>query len=253
MLTNFKKRLVGLSLILIVFLCAFAYAQDKAGKGIGDRSRPSSARPAIPLIRVKGRPSIADFPGFIGIRGVGSKVGSPPAAISPDKRVSMLRESGIDVRPESAPREFRLSPREPYASSSAYLFFKGETEFNASGDSLLINIAAATPVPRVTIPGLGDWNWASGGPQPDPPGFVGVLVRMDPRSRYFVDFSVSSNVANVYGMTVSGADGSGNFSKEAGGQHVLVGLESAEGGYVRINFSAQSSFTFHSVVVTKLD
>jgi hypothetical protein len=253
MLTNYEKRLIGLSIILIGVLSVFAHAQDKPGKGIGGPSRLPSARPSIPMIRVKGRPVMADFPGFTGGRGVGSKVGSPPAALPPDKRVSMLRESGIDVRPESAPREFRLSPRGPYVSSSAYLFFKGETEFNASGDSLLISIAAPVPVPRVNIPGLGDWNWASGGPQPDPPGFVGVLVRMDPRSRYLIDFSVSSDVANVYGMTVTGAEGSGTFSHEAGGKHVLVGLESADGGYVRINFSAQSSFTFHNVVVTKLD
>lgn len=239
--------------VLILCLSVIAVAQDKPGKGIGGPSRLPAARPAIPMVRVKGRPAMADFPGFIGGSRSNIKVTSPPAALSPDSRARMLSESGIDVRPQSAPREFRLSPREPYASSSAYLFFKGETEFNASGDSLLISIAPVVPAPRVTVPGLGDWNWASGGPQPDPPGFVGVLVRMDPRSRFLVDFSVSSDVANIYNMTATGADGSGSFSKDAGGQHVLVGLDSTEGGYVRINFSARSSFTFHNVVVTKLD
>jgi hypothetical protein len=195
---------------------------------------------------------MADFPDFRGGRRAGASVTSAPAALTPDKRLRLLKESGIDVRPQSAPLEFHLSPREPYASSSAYLFFQGETEFNASGNSLFIRMRGYVPSPRVVVPGLGDWEWASGGPQPDPPGFVGVLVRMDPRSRYLADFSVSANAANIYQMTVSGADGSGTFNQDAGGQHILLGLEATEGGYVRINLSAQGSFTFHNVVVTKL-
>lgn len=228
------------------------FAQSRPGKGIGPGSRPPvGIRPSIPFVRVKPQPAMADFPGFTGGR-VGSGIASPPAALSPDKRSSMLRESGIEVRPGSAPGEFRLSPREPYVSSSAYLFFKGDTEFNASGDSLVISIKQPVRIPGPIL-GLGESGWVTAGPQPDPPGFVGVLVRMDPRSRYLVDFSVSSSVANNYNMTVTGAGGSGTFNREAGGQHVLVGLESAEGGYVRINFSASISFTFHNVVVTKLD
>jgi hypothetical protein len=153
--------------------------------------------------------------------------------------------------PRSAPNQFRLSPREPYVSSSAYLFFSGETEFNASGDSLVLHIERNLPGPVPRIPGLGPiGGWDSAGPQPDPP-IVGVLIRMDPRSQYVADFSVSSDAATTYRLSATGAEGSGSFPKAAGGQHVMIVLDSSEGGYVRLSFWADRSFTFHNVVLSK--
>jgi hypothetical protein len=259
MITNALHRL-GQFIIAVTLvgglLFACVQAQDKRVPGAkGGLGQPAKGRGTIPLVRVKARPAMGELPGFAGRSGRRSlaRPTSPPAALSSDLRMRLLRESGIDFTPPNAPHEFRLSPRQPYVSSSAYLFFSGEVEFNASGDSLLLSIEETVPIPAPSIPGLGESGWASGGPQPDPPGIVGVLVRMEPRSRYLADFSVSANAVTNYHLTVTGAEGSGNFAREAGGQHVLVALDSPEGGYVRINFSSGRSFTFHSVVITKLD
>ena len=250
---NLRIRSFTAAIFLTGSLLIVAEAQNKSGPGVGDAGRPPGTRPSIPLVRVKGQPAMNDFPGFGGSRS-GARVASPPAVLSPDQRTRLLRESGVDVRPESTPREFRLSPRAPYASSSAYLYFQGNVEFNASGDSLLLHIVErGLPSPRIVIPGIGETRWDSAGPQPDPPGFVGLLVRMDPRSRYLADFSVSADRDNNYQLTATGAEGTGNFGRAAGGQHLLVALESTDGGYVRIALTATSAFTFHNVVVTKLD
>ena len=218
----------------------------------------SSKKREIPLVRVTPHASVGELPR---LRGPSSSRGFtrdarlllPPKAYSAGDRAKLLRDSGIAVTNVSAPDEFKLSPRQPYISSSAYLYFSGEVEFNAFVDSLLVQVDYVPPVPTPRITGLGEWGWASGGPQPDPPGLVGVLVRMEPRTRYLADFSVSSDAATNYGLTVTGASGSGTFPFEAGGQHVLVALESSSGGYVRLNFSANRSFLFHNVLVTKLD
>jgi len=76
---------------------------------------------------------------------------------------------------------------------------------------------------------------------------------MDPRSRYLADFSVSAEAPTNYHLTVSGAEGSGDFSRDAGGQHVAVVIESTEGSAAQIHLWCSRSFTFHNVVVTKLD
>lgn len=224
---------------------------------IAAQAQPGKKR-EIPLIRVTPRTTVGELPRLPGPSSKRRITGDarlllPPKAYSAGDRAKLLRDSGITVTHVSAPDEFRLSPRQPYISSSAYLYFCGEVEFNAAGDSLLLFVDYTPPVPAPRIPLLGDWGWAAGGPQPDPPGVVGVLVRMQPRARYLADFSVSSDSAINYGLTVTGASGSGTFPLEAGGQHVLVALESSSGGYVRLNFSASRSFTFHSVVVTRLD
>jgi hypothetical protein len=229
-------------------------AQDKAKpvEKVGPQ-RPVKDRAAIPLVRVQPRPIAGDFPGFPERRSPLRTI-TAPSALSSSQRESLLRESGFDLRPVSAPAEFRLSPRQPYVSSSAYLFFSGNTEFNAAADSLLLHIETRLPSPAPRIPGFGPiGGWDSASPVADPPTIVGVLVRVDPRSRYVADFSVSSDAANTYRLTATGAGGSGNFPKEAGGQHVIVVLDSSEGGYVVLNFWAERSFTFHNVLVTKFD
>ncbi|HEY8224993.1 MAG TPA: hypothetical protein VIG25_06940, partial [Pyrinomonadaceae bacterium] len=153
--------------------------------------------------------------------------------------------------PPSTPDEFRLSPRQPYTSSVAYLFFSGNTEFNASSDTLLLyNDEVVGPEPR--FPSFPYSDWVSAGPQPDPPAVVSVLVRMEARSRYLADFSVSSDGAATYQVTVTGAEGAGTFSRESGGQHILVALEASTTGYVRINLSASRTVVFHNVVVTRI-
>jgi hypothetical protein len=219
------------------------------------QSQPGKKR-QIPLIRVTPRTSVADLPRLPGPSSKRRITGDarllvPPKAYNSGEKAKLLRDSGITVTNVSAPDEFRLSPRQPFISSSAYLYFSGEVEFNAAGDSLLLHVDYTPPIPGPRINLLGDWNWASGGPQPDPPGVVGVLVRMEAHRTYVADFSVSSEAATNYQLTITGASGSGNFPTEGGGQHVLVAFHAHEPGYVRINFSANSSFTFHNVAVTK--
>jgi hypothetical protein len=243
-------------ILVAAFMVGYAQAQDKRVPGPKARpGQPAKGLGTIPLVRVKTRAAMGDLPGFAKRSGRQpvSRPTLPPSALSQDVRVSMLRESGIDVRPVSAPREFRLSPRQPYVSSSAYLFFNGDAEFNASSDSLLMHIEETPAIPAPRIPGFGESGWASGGPQPDPPAIVGVLIRMDPRSRYMADFSVSAETPTNYHLTVTGAEGSGDFARDAGGRHIVVVLESTEEGYARINFWGDRSYTFHNVVVTKLD
>jgi hypothetical protein len=246
-------------ILITLSLCGFGVvytdAQDKRAPGKGDGSQATlKTRGTIPLVRVRPQPSISNVLG-LGISGrrAVSHPSAGPTALSPEVRVKLLRESGIEITDISAPREFRLSPRQPYVSSSAYLFCQGDVEFNASADSMLLRLPPPQPTPQNTGFSFSLSGWQVGNRQPDPQGFIGVLVRMERGSRYLADFSVSSGISTIYQVTVSGAEGSGNFPKEAGGQHVLMGLESAEGGYTIIKFSARYPFTFHNVVVTKLD
>jgi hypothetical protein len=208
---------------------------------------------AIPLVIVRPLPGLADFGGYTGgLTGRTFGRTTPPSTLSPEARNRMLRESGYDFSPPSLPREFRLSPSEPIVSSSAYLFFTGKAEFNAANNTLYMELPASYPA-RFGLPGFPEWGSASGGPQPDPPGIVGVLVRMEPRSHYIVDFSASADRATAYYVTVTGVEGSGRFERGAGAQHVMAVLESNAGGYVRIGFWSNDSFSFHNVVVTKVD
>jgi hypothetical protein len=241
-----KRKLTVVGLVVIYMLpLGFALAQS------------NKPRLTIPLVRVTTRPTVGDLsrlPGGSSRRATRLDVRVPPAPapLPLGDKVKLLRENGINVTPPSTPNEFRLSPRAPYVSASAYLFFSGDVEFNASADSLSLEIQTSLTIPRPHLPGLGEIGWTSGGPQPDPPAVLGVLVRMEAHRTYLADFSVSSDAATSYQLTVTGASGSGTFPKEAGGQHVLVALHAHEPGYVRINFSASRSFTFHNVVVTKI-
>jgi len=220
--------------------------------GKEDSKRSVKTRGAIPLVVVRPLPSLADVPGYRGLGGRGLRSTTPPGALSPDTRSRMLRDSGYDFTPPRLPREVRLSPSDPIESSSAYLFFTGDAEFHSASDTLNIRVRESV-VPRFSVPFFPDWGSASGGPQPDPPGIVGVLVRMEPRSRYLADFSASSEQSTAYHVTVTGVEGSGRFERGSGAQHVLAVLESNEGGYVRIGFWGDHSFSFHSVTITKLD
>lgn len=244
----------GIGFALVAGVClSNAAAQSKTlplGKDAPGRNIKTRA---IPLVVVRPLPTLADIPGFGGaLEGRGFRRTTPPAALSPDVRTRMLRDSGFDFKPGPLPREVRLSPHDPIASSSAYLFFRGDVEYNAASDSLFLNIVES-PFPRFGIPGLPDWGSASGGPQPDPPGIVGVLLRLEPRARYLADFTASSDQATSYHVTVTGVEGSGRFERAAGTQHVLAVLESNEGGYARIGFWCGRSFTFHNVVISRID
>ncbi|HKR61595.1 MAG TPA: hypothetical protein VJS64_18050 [Pyrinomonadaceae bacterium] len=208
---------------------------------------------SIPFVVVRPLPSLTDFPGYTGgLEGRGFRRTAPPGALSSDARSRMLRDAGYDFAPPSMPREIRLSPSNPIVSSSAYLFFSGKAEFNAVSDTLFMDVPQSV-IPGFSFPGSPQWGEASGGPQPDPPGIVGVLLRMEPRSRYLADFSASSEQAQAYYVTVTGVEGSGRFERGSGAQHVLAVLESNAGGYVRIGFFGYKAFSFHNVVVTKLD
>jgi hypothetical protein len=239
-----KRTLTAIGFVVIYLsLGGFAPAQSK------------KPRLTIPNVRVTTRPTLGDLsllPGGTSRRATRLDVRVPPAPapLPLGDKVKLLRENGINVTPASTPNEFRLSPRAPYISSSAYLFFSGDVEFNASADSLSLRIESTLPIPSPRFPGLGEIVWTSA--EPNPPGFVGVLVRMEAHRTYLADFSVSSEAGTNYQLTITGASGSGSYPMEGGGQHVMVAFHAHEPGYVRINFSAVSSFTFHNVVVTKI-
>jgi hypothetical protein len=222
---------------------------------------PAQPKPRIiiPLVRVTPQQSAAQLLKRRDSqrKPINNRVGltPPPPGISSDEINVLLSANGIrsdrrKITPEGVPDNFRLSPRQPYLSSSAYLWLSGEVEFNAQSDSVVLNVE--TPpgiyVPAVKLPGLG---WVDAGPQPDPPAILGTLLRLE-RGQYLVDFSVSCDVSATYNVTVTGASGAGYFPKDAGGNHVLVVMEATADGYVRVQFSADHSFTFHHVLVRKL-
>jgi hypothetical protein len=250
------SRIGGLTgLLLVTSLSGFA----QTPKGKGDKT-PSSAgdkaAPGIPTFRVTSRltesAALAGTPARkVATSGAGPLVAPP--ALTPDSRTRLLRESGIAVGPVSAPAEFRLSPQRPYVSSSAYLFFNSALEFNAADDSLVMRAVAT----RLDIP-----DWTGAGTRVQNPSILGVLIRMDPGSRYIADFSLSSDHTTTYEISVTGAEGTGTFLRERGAHHVFALLQSTAGGYARLNLWGRATafgaelplkFTFHNVVVTKLD
>jgi hypothetical protein len=244
-------------LVSFVTLCAVAvgHAQDKpAPAKKAEVSKAAKAK--IPIVRVTPRIAINELPNLMKAskRPVNRDVSLLPAPppLTADARVKLLEDSGITVSIPSAPDDFRLSPRQPYASSVAYLLFSGEVEFNPSSDTLLARRDEALPIPTPRFPGFPDSSWGSAGPQPDPPAIVGVLMRMEAGSRYLADFSVSSDAAIAYQVNVTGAEGTGSFTRESGGQHVLVALEASRTGYVSINISAGRTLIFHNVVLSRI-
>jgi hypothetical protein len=247
----------GLTILLLV---PSLLASAQAPKG-GDKKNPPSAatkvETAIPRFRVRPRATeLSALEGTLSRTAVGGDdrpLVAPPA-LNGEARSRLLRESGFDVGVRSAPREFRLSPQKPYVSSSAYLFFSAGLEFNAADDSLVMR----SVVTSLTIP---DWTGV-GARSSNPYSILGVLIRMDAGSQYLVDFSVSSETSTIYELTVTGAEGAGTFRRERGAHHVVALLGSDAAGYARLNFwgrrvptlsDSPATFTFHNVVVTKLD
>jgi hypothetical protein len=251
----------GLTALLFVE-CLVVLAQTP--KRPGEKVPPSAgtkAEKAIPRFRVSPRPTeLSALEGTLSRRGASGDarplVAPPP--LNADARTRLLRESGFEIGPASAPREFRLSPQKPYVSSSAYLFFSSGLEFNAADDSLVMKCVVEGPgIPHIPL-------WPRGGTTSSAPthSILGVLIRMDTGSRYFVDFSVSSESSTDYELTITGAEGAGTFRREPGTTHVFAVLESTAGGYARLNFwgrhrptlaGSTGTFTFHNVVVAKMD
>ena len=243
------------TLLLVAALPASAQTPKRPGEKVQPKAG-TKAETGIPRFRVSARPTeLSALEGTPFRRATSGDVRLAPPALNGDARTRMLRESGIEIRPASAPSEFRLSPQKPYVSSSAYLFFNSGIQFNAADDSLVLR----SVVPTVGIP---DWRWPGRGESESAlPSILGVLIRMDPGSRYLADFSVSSESPTTYELTVTGGEGAGTFPREAGAHHVLALLQSESGGYVRLNlwgkrtsvFTSGNTFTFHNVVVAKLD
>lgn len=256
---SFRHPILGFVLMVGVSMST-VQAQDKSPAG--DKRPPlagAKLEKSIPTFRVSPRPT--ELSALEGTPSRRFATGDarplvPPPALTTDARRRLLRDSGISVGAASAPREFRLSPQKPYVSSSAYLFFNGGIEFNAADDSLVMKVVA----PAITFP---DWRGIGGGfTPPEVSSILGVLIRMDAGGRYLADFSLTSDVGITYELSVTGADGAGTFSREAGAHHVFAVLEASAAGYVRLNLwgrrsptlsGTTSTFTFHNVVVSKLN
>jgi hypothetical protein len=152
-----------------------------------------------------------------------------PAPLTWTERRTILTRSGIPVpeRP-TPPREFTLTVRRPWIDGVAWLGFYAPIEVDAVGNEAVI---------------------------PGGEGWIDLTLTLEADSRYLLDVAVSSDGAMTYRYLAAVADGRApEIPLPAGGQHLLIVIETTEAGLAYQMVSSRGGFFgFDSLTVTKID